>query len=504
VSAGEHRSLPFKGPLADSYPGAVALVIFALVPYLALSTALTPLMPVMTKSIGLSQQSFQLTTGMANAAYAFGTVAAVQLAVHVPGRRMLVLYATLLVAGSILAAAAWTPGLFIAGRIVQGLTTSLMLIAAVPPLVIGWPAKKMPWTGATMNLCIFGAVALGPVIGGVEAGSGHWHPLFWIVAGFAVMALLMTLLTFEDQPPQDDSAPWDWVAQVLAGGGCAAAFFGAAELQTHRFMSLITFLPLAAGAAMIVALVVYEYRLPKALIPVKSLLTTLPVGGIVVAMCAGAASVAIVELVQNALAVKTTPTHAAMLFWPEVGAAFAMAVLFGLLFRTRFMPVLPLLGLTALCGGAAVLTGVAAGPDALVVVGTGLVGLGVGASVSPALFVAGFSQRSNQIQRVFALVELLRGVAAFMIAPVLLHLAMNAAGGPSVGGKTAIWICLGIAAGGGLIALYLGILGRVRLASPDLERWLEGDEPALDSPPLAAGIRGEDPLAAVPRYAGYR
>ena len=124
----------FRGPLADSYPSAVALVIFALVPYLAVSTAVTPLAQIMSKDIGLSTQAFQLTSGMANAAYAFGTVLAVQLAVHLPGRRLLLLYALMFTLGSVLVATAWLPGLFIAGRVMQGLFTSLMLIAAVPPL----------------------------------------------------------------------------------------------------------------------------------------------------------------------------------------------------------------------------------------------------------------------------------------------------------------------------------------------------------------------------------
>jgi hypothetical protein len=83
-----------RGPLADSYPAAVALVIFALVPYLALTSAITPLQPILEKSLPLSGQALQLSTGMANAAYAFGTVLAVQFAVHLRGRRMVLLYVT--------------------------------------------------------------------------------------------------------------------------------------------------------------------------------------------------------------------------------------------------------------------------------------------------------------------------------------------------------------------------------------------------------------------------
>ena len=486
-----------KGPLAGSYPAAAALVVCALIPYLALSTALTPLTPIISKSVGLSQQAMELTFGMANAAYAFGTVAAVQFAVHLRGRRMLFLYALLFVIGSVLAAGAWTPGLFVAGHIVQGLCTSLMLIAAVPPLVIGWPSSKMPWTGATMNMCIFGAVALGPVIGGVQAGANDWRPLFWVVAGIGLLALIFVVLTFEDQEPQDRSAPWDWVAQGLAGVGCAAAFFGASELQTHPFVSTIVLVPLLAGLALIVLLVAYEYHAEDPLMPMRSLASTFPVAGIIVAITAGAASVAIVELVQMALQSKMSPVHLGMLFWPEFGAAIATAAAFGLLFRTRFVALLAFLGLLMLAAGAAVFTGVTSGGDAVVLVGSGLVGLGVGASVSPALFTAGFSLKNEQLPRVFALIELLRGVAAFMIGPILLHVAQTVGGNPQSGTKTAIWICLGIALAGAAISALVVLLGRARLQSADLDTWLEGEGPAIHSPPLFAAVREGETAGAV-------
>ncbi len=488
----------FRGPLADSYPAAAGLVVLALVPYLVLSSAFTPLLPALGKSLHLSPQALQLASGMANAAYAFGTVLSVQFAQHFPQRRLLVGYAALFVFGSVMAATALTPGLFIAGHVLQGLSTSLMLIAAVPPLIIGWPTSRMRYTAVVMNLCIFGAVALGPVIGGVQAGAADWRPLFWIIAAVAVAALFMTLLTFEDAEPQDRSAPWDWVAVLLAGGGCAAAFFGASELQTHRLLEVLVLLPLLAGVAMLVALVLVEGLLPRALMPVRQLTTTLPLIGVVVAMAAGAASVAIVELVQTAFKTRTTPLHLGMLFWPEFGGAVATALVFGAVFRTRFVPFVAFAGMTMLAGGAALLSGVAHGPQALVVIGSGLVGIGVGASVSPALFIAGFSIPSAQIQRVFALVELLRGVAAFMFAPIILHLVMTVGGGPPAAIGIGMWVCFGIAAGGGLIAVYLFWLGRARLQRPDLDRWQDGEAPAWDSPRLAAGIRDVGPLRVLP------
>jgi MFS family permease len=486
----------FRGPLADSYAAAVALVVFALIPYLALTSALTPLTQVIAKQVGLSPQAFALTSGMANAGYALGTVLAVALAQHLPGRKLLILYASMFVVGSVLAAWAPVPGFFIAGHILQGMCTSLMLIAAVPALVVGWPSTTVPRTAVVMNMCIFGAVAIGPVVGGVQAGARDWKPMFWIVAVLGGLALLFAVLTYEHQDPQDTRAPWDWPAMLMAGFGCAAAFFGSSELQTHSMMSLIVFLPLVAGVGLIVTLVVHQYLKKNPLMPVRQLATTFPVAGIVVAMTAGAASVAVIDLAQTALqnsAHPSSPVHVGMLFWPEFGGAVITAVLFGLLFRTRFIPLFVLAGTALLAGGAAVLSGVATGPHVLVVVGSGLIGLGVGSSVSPALFLAGLSMRSAQIQRVFALIELLRGVAAFMVGPILLHLTMTVAKSPAQGIPIAMWICFGLAAGGGVIAAYLFGLGRARPQRPDLDTWLDG-EPAWDSPGLAAGIRGESAL----------
>src|SRR5436305_3391548 len=127
------------GRWTGRYPAAAAMVTFALVPYLALSAALAPITPIIAKDLHMSLQAMSLTSGMANAAYAVGTVLAVLLAQHLPQRRMLVLYAVLLVTGSVHAAAATGPAMFVPGHALQGLCTRLPLIAAVPPPVVGLP-----------------------------------------------------------------------------------------------------------------------------------------------------------------------------------------------------------------------------------------------------------------------------------------------------------------------------------------------------------------------------
>jgi hypothetical protein len=348
----------------------------------------------------------------------------------------------------------------------------------------------MSTTAVVMNLGIFGAVAIGPVVGGLFAGAKEWHWLFWAMVIVGALTILFALLTFEDQEPQGSDAPTDIVVLCLTAAGCAAAFFGASELTSHALLSSIVFFPLVSGTILIVAAVAYEYRIPNPLMPVERLAHSIPVAGILTAMIGGAVSVALVELALAALQGSgVTPTHSAMLFWPEFGGAFAAAALFGALFFTRFTPLLAFSGLVFLAGGAAVLTGASSGSDALVAVGSGCIGIGAGASVSPALFMSGFSLESPLLPRVFAMIELLRGVAAFLTGPILLHIAMTTGGKPQVGLRTATWVAFGIAVAGALLVALVWTAGRARLQRPDVESWLEGDGPAVESPPLGSALR---------------
>jgi MFS family permease len=466
------------------------MVTCALVPYLALSAALQPLTPIIARQLHMSLQTMSLGSGMANAAYAVGTVLAVQFAQLLPQRRMLVLYALLLVVGSVMVASAQNAGMFIAGHVLQGLTTSLMLIAAVPPLAIGFGATKLRETGMIMNMCIFGAVTLGPTAGGIQAAAHGWRPLFWVVAAIAVVALALTVLTFEDAPPADRTAPRDPLAIALAAAGSVAAFYGASELLTHRFLDALTVAPLLGGLALIVVLVAYQFRSRRALLTVRTMLTsTMPVAGIAVALFAAAASVSATALTASSLTGRYGPLHLGLLYLPEFGGAVITAVLLGVMLNKKSIHYLPLVGMGFLAAGIAVLRIEVPPSQTLTLLGSGLTGIGLGATVAPALFVAGFSLPSASLQRVFAIVELFRAVAAFMIAPVFAHLAATVGGNPRAGTGIALWIGLGLAVGGAAVGILLYALGGARPQIPQVERFMEGNAPAWYSPPLLAALR---------------
>jgi len=478
-----------SGPLVGQYAATAAMVVLFLVPYLGLSAALQPLAPIIATQLHMSPQTIALAGGLANGGYAVGTVLAVQFAQLFHQRRLLVVYASGLVVGSVLAAAANGPGMFITGHVLQGLCTSMLLIAAVPPLFLGFPTAKLRWTAVIVNLCVFGAVAAGPLVGGAQASFNAWRPLFWIVTGIAAAGLLMSLLTFQDAPPADRSAPRDYLAIALAASGSVVAFFGASELLTHRFLDPLAVVPLLTGLALIVILWVYQYRARRPLLVVRTLTSTIPVSGIVAAICAAAAAASAIALSATILAPHYSPLDLGLLFIPELVAAVLTAFVFGAVFSTRLIHYYALTGLASLAAGVLVLRSAIPPTTTLAAVGSGLIGVGIGASVTPALFLAGFSLRSAAVQRVFAILELLRAVAAFLVAPVLLHFATTLTGLATPQWNTALWICFVIAAGGALVGICLYLLGRVRPPAPVLTQWMGGQEPAWYSPPLLASVR---------------
>jgi nucleotide-binding universal stress UspA family protein len=126
-----------------------------------------------------------------------------------------------------------------------------------------------------------------------------------------------------------------------------------------------------------------------------------------------------------------------------------------------------------------------------------LTGLALGATVAPALFVAGFSLQSASLQRVFAIIELLRAVAAFMVAPILAHVADALPGDLNAGTGVTLWIGLGLSVGGAIFGVAIYALSGARPQKPDLDEFLDGDSPAWYSPPLLARLRSGVPTPVV-------
>jgi hypothetical protein len=239
----------------------------------------------------------------------------------------------------------------------------------------------------------------------------------------------------------------------------------------------------------IVILVVYQFRAPRALLTIRGLASTMPTAGIVVALFGAAASVSATGLTASVLAARAGPLHVGLLYLPELGGAVLTALAQGAVIDKRQIHYLPLAGMAFLAAGIVVFRIQLPPSDGLALLGSGLTGIGLGATVAPALFVAGMSLPSMNLQRVFAIIVLFRAVAAFMIAPVFAHFAATVGGGVVAGTGIALWIGAGLAVTGGLLAVLLYALGGARPQTPDIPRFMEGEGGAWYSPPLLAAVR---------------
>jgi MFS family permease len=208
-------------------------------------------------------------------------------------------------------------------------------------------------------------------------------------------------------------------------------------------------------------------------------------------MVTGASVTALVDLaVVYLLQVQhKSPVMTGLILATQVVGVVLAAILFKSVLRTRWLPVLALGGLGVTALGGVLLLGLGSGGSIPLLVISGLLlGFGAGAGVSPALFMAGLSVPSTRLGPTFALVELLRSEAAFLVAPAVAQF-VTLFTDPAVGVQVAVLILVVVCMVSGALILGLLLLGGARPHVPDFDAWISGEHPAYQSPRLADAIR---------------
>jgi len=487
--------LPENPPLGGSYPLRVTLALLALCPNIVLGAAAALLQPDLVHDLGAGRTALSVAEGLSTAGYAFGAVLAVALAKRIEPRRLLLVYESLFVVGSVLAAVSPDVVVFGVGRDLQGLATGMLLVAALPPTVTSFPAAKLATTVAVIDIGLFGAVTLGPLVGGVGAATGGWRWVFVIAGLLAAAAIAIIVASVPPGDPMDPDGPIDKTALPLALGSTVLLFLASGLVVGAPIVSVEVLVPLALGLVLLVTLVVTQYVRENPLTPVRLISHTVPATGLGAAMFAGAAAGSLLALlgVYSSQVLGRSPLELAVGAWaPVLGVALG-SVAFAVMFRGRLVPVLVNAGMAALLLSAVgvALLGSSAPLWQLDALGLAT-GFGAAAGVAPGLFQAALAVSSKQLGPAFALVELLRSAAAFLVAPILLHLARGQSSLVQ-GTALAAWYVVGITVVGFVVILGLPLAGGVGLQSPDLPTWLEDGNEALGSPPLGDRLRGSQP-----------
>ncbi|QIQ07235.1 MFS transporter [Streptomyces liangshanensis] len=478
-------------PLAGNYTAAVTLALLALSPFLVLTTALSLFPEILMKELDASRFQLQLTSGLSNAGYAFGAVVAADLFQRLPGRHLYIFCEGGFVIASVLALSAQEIGQFMAGVILQGLFTGMLLVLALPPLILTHGVDRLPATAAVISLGLFGMVTAGPVIGGLVGSYSGWRLLYTSVAVLAAIGLTVGAMTFEPNEPPAKGARFDWTAIPLAFGATTLPFFGVSWLSRGAFGDWEFIAPVVVGVAVGALLLVSQYSKTKPLMPVRPISNTLPVTGTLNAMVVGASFTTLLELTEVYMLQVSgySPVKTGLLIAPQIFGVVASALLFKRVMVTRWTPYMALSGLLSIVIAAAVLFALTpTNATTVVPIVAVLLGYGAGAGVVPGLFLAGFSVTAVQIGPTFALVELLRSEAAFLIGPVLVHLAMIQSSFTD-GFRLALVIMLAFTAASAVLLPGLFLLGGARPEPPNLEGWMSGTSTGYHSPRIANKIR---------------
>ncbi|MGH8214664.1 MAG: hypothetical protein ACREPZ_03090, partial [Rhodanobacteraceae bacterium] len=99
---------------------------------------------------------------------------------------------------------------------------------------------------------------------------------------------------------------------------------------------------------------------------------------------------------------------------------------------------------------------------------------------------------SKMVGRVFALVELVRSLADYVITPVIMKIARVRSHLPPLdwpGVQRATVITLWLTVGLIVLVVALWMAGGAGLPVPDIKTWIGGNKPAVESPPLLDRLR---------------
>lgn len=201
-------------------------------------------------------------------------------------------------AGAVLSAMAPGVGLFLLGRLAQGLGAGWISGFAMVAVAFLFPERHLARVFASVSFVWGIATLLGPLIGGIVVETGQWRDVFWL---FAAQALLFSLaapvlLGVGARKSGGPGIPWTQLAVLGAGVGAIAA---ADMTRAPQVAGLLV----AAGLAILLLVVRIDARARIRLLPHRAGDLTTVCGAGYLSMFALTAASAITAVRQTGAAV---------------------------------------------------------------------------------------------------------------------------------------------------------------------------------------------------------
>lgn len=241
-------------------------------------------------------------------------------------RRTFAAGAVLLLLATALSAAAPSTGVFLAGRIAQGVASAAVLAAGLGLIADTHPAgrhrvRALGVWGATVG----GGIAVGPVYAAVMTQLWGWRSLYWGLALLAVPVAALSATVPESRAAHPRRL--DLAGALTLGAGTAALVAGFGESR-GGWLRPAVLVPLAAAALVLALFAAVERRVAEPMLdPALWRNPTFLAGGIG-ALTTGLAVVGLFSylptMVQGVLGTGAIATSLLFVVWSGVSAVFAL------------------------------------------------------------------------------------------------------------------------------------------------------------------------------------
>jgi EmrB/QacA subfamily drug resistance transporter len=182
-------------------------------------------------------------------------------------RRVLALGLVGFAVASALCAIAPTGPVLVVARALQGIAGALLVPSSLAMIISTYDGEAQGraigrWTAWTTM-----AMIVGPFVGGLLVDFASWRWVFWI--NLPVVALTLWLLRAIPEGQEGRGRQIDLVGALLAAPGLAGVVFGLIEGGRLGWTSPAVVVPFVAGAAALVAFVLWERRAPDPMLPLR-------------------------------------------------------------------------------------------------------------------------------------------------------------------------------------------------------------------------------------------
>ena len=169
-----------------------------------ISTAIyTPAMPQLVQAFSITEASVKLSLSLFFGGFALAQLVAGPLSDALGRKTATLIFLSIYIAGSLLAAMAPSIEFVLAARLIQGIGASVGVVvgrAIVRDLFVGANAARIL---NTIGIFLAIGPAMGPTLGGLTLAAFDWHAVFLLLVGFGVIAGLCILLFLRETVQPD-------------------------------------------------------------------------------------------------------------------------------------------------------------------------------------------------------------------------------------------------------------------------------------------------------------